>query len=90
MTTKKDLRIVVVAGYRETADEGFVSSKVIGFDQPSMTLTTWGEEVILVGQNGGYSRDRDRIWTAWCARMNPRTISDVSLRYLPKKRKTAA
>ena len=82
--TKKTDYHVVVAGYRAAADAGFVSTRVLKFHQPTMTLTTWAEEVVLDGPPGGYSRDADRVWTAWAARNNPISIVDVSSRYVKK------
>ena len=82
--TKKSDHVVVAVGFRPATDLGHVSSRVLRFYQPEMTLTTWSEELILEGQPGAYSREADRAWVRWCSANNPQSIVDVSSRYCKK------
>lgn len=70
------------AGYCDSVDDGWVSGAIKTYNADARTIvTTSGDKVQLSGASGGFSRDADRAWGAFCRKRRVTEIADVSSRY---------
>lgn len=82
---------VRLVGYVSLADEGYVSAAVKRWNpQTSVATTSTGEDVHLVGEPGGESRDADHAWLKFGSKFRVTDYTEISMRYLPKRKRVAA